>query len=152
MELQEIADRLEIQDLLIDYCTAVDQRDFDAFDSIFTPQGRIDYTAMGGSAGSVQEMKSYLQKALGAFPASQHLIANVRIRVFGDQAEARCVCHNPMVFRRDAKTLQVMFYGLWYVDRLVRTPQGWRIHQRRLERCYDFNVPEDFRPAGSSTA
>jgi hypothetical protein len=34
-----------------------------------------------------------------------------------------------------------MFLGLYYVDQLVRTPQGWRIAERVEEGCYQHNVP-----------
>jgi hypothetical protein len=36
---------------------------------------------------------------------------------------------------------QVMFLGLWYVDKFVRTPKGWRISERVEEACYAHNVP-----------
>ena len=35
-----------------------------------------------------------------------------------------------------------MFLGLWYLDKLVRTPAGWRISERVEEACYRHNVPE----------
>jgi hypothetical protein len=38
----------------------------------------------------------------------------------------------------------VFFCGLWYVDELVRTAQGWRIRERVEEKCYFHNVPSDF--------
>ena len=43
MNLQEISDRMEIQDLMVDYCYAVDHRDWDAFERLFTPDAVIDY-------------------------------------------------------------------------------------------------------------
>jgi hypothetical protein len=42
LSLQEISDRLEIQQLLIDYSTAIDQRRFDDLDRVFTPDAYID--------------------------------------------------------------------------------------------------------------
>ena len=39
---QEISDRLEIQQLLIDYSTAIDQRRFDDLDRVFTPYAYMD--------------------------------------------------------------------------------------------------------------
>nr|WP_310496264.1 hypothetical protein [Burkholderia cenocepacia] len=36
---------------------------------------------------------------------------------------------------------QVMFRGLWYVDRFVRTAHGSRIAERVEARCYGHNVP-----------
>ncbi|MGA8547271.1 MAG: nuclear transport factor 2 family protein, partial [Mycobacterium sp.] len=43
----EISDRLEIQQLLVDYSTAIDLRQFDDLDAVFTPDAYIDYTALG---------------------------------------------------------------------------------------------------------
>ena len=48
MDIQEISDRLEINNLLIDYCSAVDAKNFAEFDRIFTADALIDYTALGG--------------------------------------------------------------------------------------------------------
>jgi SnoaL-like domain len=38
----EISDRLEIQQLLVDYSTAIDSRRFDDLDAVFTPDAYID--------------------------------------------------------------------------------------------------------------
>ena len=40
--LRELSDRLEIQDLLVDYSYAVDRRDWDSLDRIFTPDATIE--------------------------------------------------------------------------------------------------------------
>ena len=37
LSLEEISDRLEIEQLLVDYASAIDQRSFDDLDRIFTP-------------------------------------------------------------------------------------------------------------------
>jgi hypothetical protein len=42
LSLAEISDRLEIQQLLVDYSTAIDQRRFDDLDKVFTPDVYID--------------------------------------------------------------------------------------------------------------
>jgi len=34
-----------------------------------------------------------------------------------------------------------MFLSLWYVDKFVFTPKGWRISKRVEEACYAHNVP-----------
>ena len=53
MSMQEMSDRLEIQDLLTRYSYAVDEHDWDAFDEIFTPDAIIDYAETGGARGTV---------------------------------------------------------------------------------------------------
>ena len=145
MDIQEISDRLEINNLLIDYCSAVDAQDFDQFDHFFTPDALIDYSALGGARGPVHAIKDYLKRVMPMFPATQHMIANSRVWIDGDTAHARTMCHNPMEIPLPEGGTQIAYYGLWYVDRLVRTPQGWRIAERVEENGYAFNVPAHFQ-------
>jgi len=144
LSIQEISDRFEIKDLLIDYCTAIDSRDFDALDNIFTPDAHIDYTCFGGPKGKFPEIKTYLEKALPNFPSYQHMLGNSRVWLEGDQARARTICHNPMVIPRPDGSKQTAFFGLWYVDKLVRTKEGWRLSERLEEAAYIHNMPKDF--------
>jgi ketosteroid isomerase-like protein len=59
LSLQEISDRLEIQELIARYSYALDSRDFDALDDLFTPDAILDYRATGAIRGSLQEMKAF---------------------------------------------------------------------------------------------
>ena len=43
LSLEEISDRLEIQQLLVAYSTAIDTRQFDDLAQVFTPDAYIDY-------------------------------------------------------------------------------------------------------------
>ena len=69
LSIEEISDRLEIQQLLIDYSTAIDQRRFDDLDAVFTPDAYIDYRVAGGIDGSFPEVKAWLKEVLPNFPA-----------------------------------------------------------------------------------
>jgi ketosteroid isomerase-like protein len=144
LSLQEISDRIEIHDLLVRYSHAIDTRDFDALDRVFTPDAFIDYSSMGGAKGSLPEIKEFLRKAMAQFSGFQHMIANSMIELRGDRATGRTICHNPMVLTRPDGQTHVFTCGLWYVDELVRTAQGWRIRERVEEKCYFHNVPSDF--------
>jgi SnoaL-like domain len=42
LSLEEISDRLEIEQLLVDYSTATDSHRFDDPDALFTPDAYID--------------------------------------------------------------------------------------------------------------
>jgi SnoaL-like domain len=147
MSLGEISDRLEIQQLMTIYSNAIDRRDFDRLDTVFTPDAYIDYRAMGGIDGRYLEVKAWLGPALKSFPRYYHLIANTEIVLAGDDATSRTVCFNPMEVPLPQGGSQVMFLGLWYVDKLVRTPDGWRITERVEEACYQHNVPAHVRAA-----
>ncbi len=135
LSLAEISDRLEIQQLLIDYSSAIDRRRFDDLDRVFTDDAYIDYRAMGGIDGPYPQVKAWLAEVLPNFPAYAHMLGNVDITLSGDSASSRTICFNPMVLGGDRQ--QVMFCGLWYVDEFARTPQGWRMTRRVEEKCFD---------------
>jgi len=135
LSLQEISDRMEIQDLFVAYTYAIDSRDFDALDDVFTPDAYIDYSAMGGSSGDLPSTKAFLREAMPNFPSFQHMVSTSRITVDGDTAQAKTICHNPMTMG-EGDDAPLMFCGLWYVDTLVRTPAGWRIKERVEEKSY----------------
>lgn len=142
LSLQEISDRLEIQDLFARYSFAIDERDWDVLDSIFTPDAQIDYTETGGAKGTYPEIKAWLPGALERFPTFQHMAATTKLDIAGDEARSRTILFNPMVHRAEDGTNQTFFIGLWYRDRLVRTGQGWRIAERYEEASWTHNVPD----------
>ncbi|WP_157576487.1 nuclear transport factor 2 family protein [Mycobacterium sp. GA-2829] len=132
LSLAEISDRLEIQQLMVDYSSAIDQRRFDDLDRVFTPDAYIDYRATGGVDGRYPEVKKWLAEVLPNFPAYSHMLGNFDVRVDGDTATSRTICFNPMVMGE-----QVYFVGLWYVDAYLRTADGWRMTRRVEEKCFD---------------
>ena len=142
MPLQEISDRLEIQDLLARYSFAIDERDWDALDQVFTPDARIDYSETGGAKGSFAEIKRWLPIALKRFPVFQHLVATTKLQLDGDRATSRTILFNPMVYQDESGERQSFFIGLWYRDIFVRVADGWRIAERYEEMAYAHNVPD----------
>jgi len=145
LPLQEISDRLEIQDLIARYAHAIDDQDWDALDRVFTPDAVIDYTDLGGAKGSRAETKAYLAQAMPAFSAFQHLSTTTKLDITGDTAKARTILFNPMVMQHEGEE-RVFFIGLWYCDDLVRTEDGWRIAHRREQKCWSFNAPPGMLP------
>ncbi|MEZ0366685.1 nuclear transport factor 2 family protein [Mycobacterium sp. pUA109] len=131
----EISDRWQIQQLLVDYSTAIDLRRFDDLDHVFTPDAYIDYRAMGGIDGHYPQVKAWLSEVLPAFANYAHMLGLPSIRVDGDRAAARTFCFNPMVFTGDQPT--TMLLGLWYDDEFVRTGAGWRMSRRVETKCFD---------------
>ncbi|MGU3654062.1 nuclear transport factor 2 family protein [Mycolicibacterium sp. A43C] len=135
LSIEEISDRLEIQQLLIAYSTAIDSRRFDDLDQVFTADAYIDYRAMGGVDGRYPEVTAWLSEVLPNFPAYAHMLGNVDVRIDGDTATSRTLCFNPMVL--GGAEGQVLFCGLWYDDEFVRTAEGWRMSKRVEEKCFD---------------
>jgi hypothetical protein len=136
---QELSDRLEIQDLITAYSYAIDFHRFDDLDAIFTPDATLDFTATGGVAGPLQEIKQWLASVLVHFGGHQHLVATSSVQVAGDAATAKTICHNPMWFA-DA-SVPPLFVGLWYLDVFARTGAGWRMTERVQQKGYLHGLP-----------
>ena len=79
MSMQEISDRLEIQDLMVRYSYAIDSRNWDALDDVFTPDAHIDYSVFGGSVGNLAETKAFLTEAMPMFTTLQHMVSGTTI-------------------------------------------------------------------------
>lgn len=129
-DLQALADRLAIEDVLTRYAWALDSKQFDELDHVFTPDAHIDYTSSGGEAGAYPDVKAWLAKVLPHFPAYQHLVTNKQITLDGDRATSRSEFYNPMVMAKPDGTTGIFFVGGEYHDQLARTPNGWRITDR----------------------
>src|SRR5687767_13199783 len=54
LSLHEISDRLQIEELLVRYCYAVDDRDWVAYRNVFTPDAMLDDTVTGGVRSGVE--------------------------------------------------------------------------------------------------
>jgi hypothetical protein len=139
MDLQEISDRLEIQELFARYSHAIDTMDWDLLDDVFTADAHIDYSSMGGIVGTLAEQKAFLDANLPTIftPGYQHMVANTLFEIDGDTARTRTICFNPMVIQ-DEK--HVLFCGLWYRDTLVRVDGRWRIKERVEDRGWSLDV------------
>ncbi len=145
LTLEEISDRLEIQDLCYRYAQIIDSKDFDALRSdVFTADAHIDYSAFGGSVGDLEHTIAFLQQAMTneVFPAHQHLNANIQIELRGDRASGRVMCLNPQQMTLPEEGSRIFFCGLWYLDEYVRTERGWRMSRRVEEKSFLFNAPE----------
>jgi len=145
LSLQELSDRLEIQDLVFHYADLIDRKQIDRLrDEVFTPDVHVDYSVFGGSVGDLATTLDFLKSALTdeLFPNSQHLNANVQVRLDGDTATGRIMCFNPMEMRLPDGARLTYFLGLWYVDEYRRTDRGWRISRRAEEKSWVFNTPD----------
>jgi 3-phenylpropionate/cinnamic acid dioxygenase small subunit len=136
LSLQEISDRIEINDLLIRYTKAIDEKDWELLDSVYTADADIDYTTSGGIAGKYPEIREWLAKALAMFPMTVHFIGNSEIELDGDRAKGKTFVLNPMGFPKEGGEIDMFTVGAYYIDDLVRTADGWRIAKRFEQQVY----------------
>ncbi len=135
LSLEQISDRLEIQDLLIRYTRAIDTRDYALLDTCFTTDAHVDYTSSGGVAGPYPEVRAWLEKALAPFSQMMHFIGNTTLELAGDTGHGRTYVVNPMGFPNPDGSSHVFTVYAHYVDEFVRTAEGWRIARRVEEQA-----------------
>jgi hypothetical protein len=121
--LEELSDQREIEQLMHRYATGIDTADYDLVDSIFVPDGEIDYAGIGGPRGRWSpEVRQWSEESLAAFVVTYS----------GDRDSASSVCYwrAPMGFARADGSIHVFESGGRYLDTLVRTEDGWRVTMR----------------------
>lgn len=129
-------DRTAINDLLVRYCHTIDDKDWAAFASLFTPDAILDFTAFGGPRCGVPGLVEFLRGVARQVHDWQHTISTVLLTVDGDVVRSRAAAQVMMITHGDDSFDQVVFTGLWYRDRLVRTDQGWKISERIQQRSW----------------
>lgn len=149
MEITEVADRLEITDVLSRYARAVDTGDWDLWRSLFTEDAEIDYSAVDGPVGRRGEVSQWLAESMALLPMKQHYITNIECDVDGDTAQALAMFYNPMMLPGQT---ELTICGGWYRHQLVRTPEGWRTRAFREENVWFGSPVGDRRPAGPAGA
>jgi len=157
-ELRELVDRRAIDDLLLRYSTALDTRQWDLLDQVFTADAAIDYAPSGGVKGTREDLKRWFRdEAFTPFTSWQHHLTNMAIELDGDVATGRTSVYNPLAFIGPDGVTAVLHVGAWYDDHIARTPDGWRITARSLGMAWtDGPFPAVVAPlrdtAGSSGA
>ncbi len=129
--LAELEDKLAITDLLYQYATGLDSRDWDLLRECFTEDGVADFLEFGGVNEGQDAIVELCSGVLSGLDSSQHLIGNPRVTVDGDRAEAVCYFQAQHVFVSPAGGSTYLVGGR-YEDRLRRCADGWRIEHRTL--------------------
>lgn len=137
MDLQEISDRIEIDELLARYARALDYRNFGELDGIFTADATFDAGGLGAPTGP-KAIRSMIEGTIGHLDATQHLVGKSIIEFAddGDTAEVRTYLISQHIRESTPGPVKHYFLGGEYYDRVVRTPDGWRIAYRRLDRMW----------------
>jgi uncharacterized protein (TIGR02246 family) len=125
--LQVLADRQEIADLVARYARALDQHDWDGLAACFLPDAQYRYP--GGQLDGAEAIVERCRNALEPLTASQHLIGTVLTSVDGDEGTANSYFQAQHV-RAGTAGGDIFAIGGAYDDRVVRTPEGWRIAER----------------------
>jgi 3-phenylpropionate/cinnamic acid dioxygenase small subunit len=140
VDLQAVADKIEIQELLYRYARSVDTKDWPLLTSVFTEDAHLDYSSVGGPSAGREEVVGWLAQSLTQLPLAQHFISNIEIDLDGDRAKVRAMFHNPMQL---PGVEGMSACGGLYHHEVVRTSEGWK-SERLVEENQWFTNP----PAG----
>lgn len=136
--LRELSDQQAIRDLLSRYCELVDEYRLDEVVHLFTADCVTDYgPTLGGIVIGPQSIPERFRITLSRYNHTHHQLGQVRVEVNGDEATSLAYCIADHEFF-DGRQLTVR---LQYRDRMVRTPQGWRITGRQMFSTVVTNTP-----------
>jgi hypothetical protein len=147
--LRLLLDRAAISDTVYAYATGLDRRDWALYRSIFTDQIEMDFASTGIRAG-VYDADRWVRDAkrlFAGFSATQHTSTNHVHEVRGN--EATCVSNmqaEHFVERMPddglAEGENRWTIGGYYVNELVRTPDGWKLRKVTLNVTWSTGNPE----------
>jgi 3-phenylpropionate/cinnamic acid dioxygenase small subunit len=138
-DLQDLADRMAIQEWFTRYARYVDGKQWTEWRSLFTEDASIDYASAGGPVGDREVVANGLQAALESFPMTQHYITNIESVFEGpDRARVRAMFYNPMMFPGSTELSEC---GGYYHHEFVRTADGWRSERLVEENLWFKNDP-----------
>ena len=127
--MSETDDRRQLQDVMLSYAAAVDDRDMARYRACFAEDAEIvgfgDETVTGADAWTTS-----VEIQLDAFSSTQHLMSPQLASITGDTASART----------DVQALHVLkdgngaMFTLWatYLTDFVRNDDGWKISRHEL--------------------
>ena len=92
MNMPDPVDRLAIEDTIVRYTIAIDEKDWDLLDTVFTPDAHLDYSSSAPGVDDANAdyptVKRWLQTALAIFPMTQHMVGKTYVRSWdGDTAQ-----------------------------------------------------------------
>src|SRR5262249_49301790 len=115
MNVQELADRVEIVELVARCLIAVDDKDWDAVAACYTEDARIDFGGRIGPVDGSGKVAEVLRRTLETVDVTQHLVTNSVVRLDGDHATHVAYVHAQHQRGDDFYTV-----GCRYEDRLIR--------------------------------
>ncbi len=130
--VRELADRVELADLIHAYCDHFDRNEPEAVAALFSEDARIDYGPEAAPIAGRDAIAPTISVGLArTFAATSHHVSNIRIDFEGSDA-ARSVSYLYAWHRYVDGSPDGELWGR-YRHRFVRTSAGWRISELVLE-------------------
>lgn len=143
MSIENLLVEHAMHQVLVRYARLCDERDWQAFDSVFAPGASADYGGWPLRDGAA--ILAMLQRHLGGCGPTQHLLGNLTV----DHDDGPSSRISVRASHRGTADLAEQTYECMgeYRDRWVLTPQGWRIAHRSMVVALEFGSRRLLRPA-----
>ena len=125
--LEQVADRLAIQDVLHLHCRGLDRLDKSAIESAYWPDAEVDY---GSYKGSAHIFAGLVVGALGqAYELTRHSLSNTLVTFSNNRAWSESSVHAAHLLQGARE--EMLFYGR-YLDKLEKRDGQWKILHRQV--------------------
>ena len=135
VELQDVADRQAITDLIYRYCRSVDRLDIPLGHSIWHQDGYADYGAavyQGNGRGVIDHICAQHRSAL----QHSHQVSNIIIDLDADRAGSESYVTATLRVRSGEQLKQLTIWGR-YIDEWSRRESRWGLDKRLSVRDFD---------------
>jgi hypothetical protein len=129
-KLDELLDRVAIEDVLHRYCHAVDRCDAELLRGVYWADATDDHIFWKGSA---EDFVDFCIPVLESRDQTMHSITNVMIRIERPQAFVQSYYRAyERLRRKDGTVNDITMYGR-YLDRMEKRGEEWRIAERKVQ-------------------
>ena len=127
--MSDADDRRQLQDVMLSYAAAVDDRDMSRYRACFADD--VEIVGFGDAiVKGADTWTASVESQLEAFSATQHLMSPQLATVSGDTASTRTDVQALHVLK-DADGATFTLWGTYLTD-FVRSPEGWKIARHEL--------------------
>lgn len=149
MDIDDLVAYRELEELKFRYLRCLDEKDWDGFAELFTPDATAVYGTRLAFTGP-GEIVSFMEENLGPTMITVHQVHHPELAVDGDQATGTWALMDKVIMTEHRFVLEGASF---YRDRYERGDDGrWRIAHTGYERIYESMVSFDDLPSFKLTA
>lgn len=128
-QLQQVADRIALMDVMLRYAKGVDERDMALYRSVFADDVQIVGFARNDIQGAAAWL-AFVEQALAQYGATQHMLGPQLATVSGDNAHCRTDVQ-ALHYMKDKPNTTLTLWATYESD-MKRVNGEWKISRHRL--------------------
>lgn len=138
--LQALKDRIDIEEVLHTYSSAIDRFDIDAVRGVLADDIWAQYATFEPVEGG-DTLADWIAGATASVIWQHHQLSVYHVDVQGDHANTVSYLTSHQVFREDPDAAKILVAR--YHDELRRTEHGWKISKRVMELLWGSSQRDD---------